>query len=123
MKLGLYGINMGPCANPETSARVAQAAESAGFDSVWTAEHVVLPDPQVPPSPAHPLTEILDPTASLAFLAGVTESIGLATGIIILPQRNPVVLAKTLASVDRVSGGAGALIDEYSLLTGQEIDQ
>lgn len=105
MKFGLYGINVGPCAEPETAARVARAAEDAGFDSVWTAEHVVLPDPQAPPSPVGPRTPILDPAVALAHLAGHTQRLRLATGIIILPQRNPVVLAKELASVDVVSGG------------------
>ncbi len=105
MKFGLYGINVGPCADPEVSARVARAAEDAGFDSLWTAEHVVLPDPQVPPSPVGPREKLLDPLASLAFLAGHTSQVRLATGIIILPQRNPVVLAKELASVDVLSAG------------------
>lgn len=105
MKIGLFGINTGPCANPEVAAEVARAAEAAGLDSVWTGEHVVLPDPQAPPSPAPPEMPMLDPAASLAFLAGHTSTLRLATGIIILPQRNPVVLAKELASVDVVSGG------------------
>ena len=105
MKLGIFGINTGPCAAPETAARVARAAEAAGFESVWTGEHVVLPDPQVPPSPAPPQHPMLDPAVALAFLAAHTERLRLATGIIILPQRNPVVLAKELASVDVLSRG------------------
>src|SRR5438309_3949625 len=53
MKFGLFAINMGPCSDPVTAVRVAQAAEAAGFESVWTGEHIVLPDPdpQVPASP------------------------------------------------------------------------
>jgi probable F420-dependent oxidoreductase len=105
MKLGLFGINTGPCADPETAARVAQAAEAAGFESVWTGEHVVLPDPQAPPSPAPPQTPMLDPAVALAFVAARTRTLRLGTGIIILPQRNPLVLAKELASVDVVSKG------------------
>ncbi len=105
MKYGIHGINAGVCADPATSIGLAQAAEQAGFDSVWTAEHVVLPDPQAPPSPAAPETPFLDPAVSLAHLAGLTKTILLGTGIIILPQRNPVVLAKELASVDVVSDG------------------
>jgi probable F420-dependent oxidoreductase len=105
MKFGLHGINIGPCSEPDVAARVARAAEAAGFDSVWTAEHVVLPDPQAPPSPAPPHMKLLDPAVSLAFLAAHTTQLLLATGIIILPQRNPVVLAKELASVDRLSKG------------------
>jgi alkanesulfonate monooxygenase SsuD/methylene tetrahydromethanopterin reductase-like flavin-dependent oxidoreductase (luciferase family) len=45
MKVGLFAINMGPCSDPLTALRVAQAAEAAGFESVWTGEHIVLPDP------------------------------------------------------------------------------
>lgn len=105
MKLGIFGINTGPCAAPETAAKVARAAEAAGFESVWTGEHVVLPDPQRPPSPAAPDHPMLDPAVALAFLAAHTERLRLATGIIILPQRNPVVLAKELASVDVLSKG------------------
>ena len=123
MKLGLFGINFGPCANPEVGARVARAAEEAGFESVWTGEHVVLPDPQAPPSPAPPQTPMLDPAVALAHLAAHTRRIRLATGIIILPQRNPLVLAKELASVDVVSGGrliagvaAGYLKAEFDAL-------
>ena len=105
MKLGYYGIGLGPCADPEVSARVARTAEDAGFESVWTGEHVVLPDPRVPPSPAPPHLAMLDPTVALAYVAGVTQKLRLGTGIIILPQRNPVVLAKELASLDVVSRG------------------
>jgi len=105
MKFALFGINMGVCSNPDTAARVAQAAEAAGFESVWTGEHVVLPDPQVPPSPLPPHSSLLDPAVALAFVAAHTKKVKLGTGIIILPQRNPLVLAKELASVDVVSGG------------------
>src|SRR5512145_2115711 len=105
MKFGLFGINTGPCAAPETAAQVSRAAEAAGFESVWTGEHVVLPDPQAPPSPAPPQHPMLDPAVALGFLAAHTERLRLATGIIILPQRNPVVLAKELASVDVLSRG------------------
>jgi probable F420-dependent oxidoreductase len=105
MKIGLFGINTGVCASPETAARVAQAAEEAGFESVWTGEHVVLPDPQAPPSPVPPGHPMLDPAVALAFVAARTSRIRLGTGIIILPQRNPVVLAKELASLDVLSGG------------------
>lgn len=105
MKFGLFGINMNVCSNPDAAARVAQAAEAAGFESVWTGEHVVLPDPQAPPSPLPPLYPLLDPAVALAFIAAHTKKVKLGTGIIILPQRNPLVLAKELASVDVVSGG------------------
>src|SRR5215472_3002262 len=123
MHFGLFGINAGPCAEPEAAMRVARAAEAAGFESVWTGEHVVLPDPQVPPSPLPPEHPLLDPAVSLAFLAAHTRTVRLGTGIIILPQRNPLVLAKELASLDVVSGGrllfgigAGYLEPEFRAL-------
>jgi probable F420-dependent oxidoreductase len=105
VKLGLFGINFAACAQPETAVRVARAAEAAGFDSVWTGEHVVLPDPQVPPSPSPPQTPFLDPAVALAWVAAHTTRLRLATGIVILPQRNPVLLAKEMASLDVVSNG------------------
>lgn len=105
MKYGLFGINFGPCADPEVSSEVAIAAEAAGFESLWTGEHVALPSPQAPPSPVPAETPFVDPAVALAYIAGQTQSILLGTGIIILPQRNPVVLAKELASVDVVSKG------------------
>ncbi len=105
MKVGLFGINMGGHADPETMVRIAVAAEEAGFESVWTGEHLVAASPQAPPSPVRPDTHFVDQIASLAFLAGHTNTLRLGTGIVILPQRSPAVLAKELASVDVLSGG------------------
>jgi probable F420-dependent oxidoreductase len=105
MKLGLFGINFGPCVDPETATRVACAAEAAGLDSLWTAEHVVLPEPQTPDSPIPAQTPLLHPAVALAHIAAHTQTIRLGTGIVIVPQRNPVVLAKEFASLDVLSGG------------------
>jgi len=105
MKIALFGINYGPCADPRTASDVARAAEAAGFESLWTGEHIVLPDPQAPPSPAAPETPFIDSLIALTFVAAHTKTIRLGTGIIILPQRNPVVLAKELASTDVLAGG------------------
>lgn len=123
MKFALFGINSGPCADPDVAAEVAIQAEARGFESVWTGEHVVLPDPQAPPSPAAPLFPMLHPSTGLAFLAGVTSRLRLGTGIVLLAQRNPVVLAKEMASLDVVSKGrlefgigAGYLKAEFDAL-------
>jgi probable F420-dependent oxidoreductase len=105
MRFGLFGINMGPGVDPAVAGQMARAAEDAGFDSLWAGEHVVLPDPRVPPSPMAPDDPILDPTVALTFAAAHTRTVRLCTGIIILPQRNPLVLAKELASLDVLSGG------------------
>ena len=105
MRLGLVHVNMGLLSQPDALAEAAQAAEAAGFDSVWAGEHVVLPDPQVPPSPMGPQDPALDPLLALAWAGARTTTIRLATGIVILPQRNPLVLAKQVASLDVLSGG------------------
>src|ERR1700747_2841994 len=105
MRLGLIHINMGPMSRPDALVQAARAAEQAGFDSVWTGEHVVLPDPQVPPSPMAPQDPALDPIVALTWAAAATTTLALAAGILILPQRNPVVFAKQVASLDVVSGG------------------
>jgi probable F420-dependent oxidoreductase len=105
VKLGLFNINMGPQCHPDALARAAQAAEEAGFESLWAGEHVILPDPQVPPSPMAPQDSALDPFIGLTYAAAVTSTIRLATGIVIMPQRNPVVLAKQIASLDVLSQG------------------
>jgi probable F420-dependent oxidoreductase len=105
VKLGLFAVNMGASAVPEEVVVTAQAAEAAGFESLWAGEHVVLPDPQAPPSPMAPQDPALDPFLALAWAAASTSTLRLATGIVILPQRNPVVLAKQVATLDVLSRG------------------
>jgi probable F420-dependent oxidoreductase len=105
MKIGFFGINVGVAGDVDAMVTIAKAAEDAGLESVWTGEHVVLPDPRVPPSPSEPQTPFLDPIVALGHIAAHTSRIRLGTGIVILPQRNPVVLAKELATLDVVSKG------------------
>ena len=123
MKLALFGINNGIYSDPDVTRRVAIAAEQAGLDSLWTGEHVVLPDPQKAPSPAPPQFPMLHPPALLCFLAAVTTRIGLGTGITLIAQRNPLVLAKECATLDVLSRGrlilgigAGYLEPEFRAL-------
>jgi probable F420-dependent oxidoreductase len=105
MKLGYFGFNMGLLGTPEAVERVARTAEAAGLESLFSGEHVVLQDPQAPPSPMPPEAPVIDQIAALSYAAAHTKQIKLGTGIIILPQRNPVVLAKELASLDVLSRG------------------
>jgi probable F420-dependent oxidoreductase len=105
MKFGLHSVNLHGCAYPDASARLARAAEAAGFESLWVADHVVLPDPPLPERPMPPDQRLLDPIVSLTFLAAHTTRILLGTGVIILPQRQALVLAKQLASLDVLSNG------------------
>jgi len=123
MKIGLFAINFGTCGDPASAVKVAQAAEAAGFESVWTGEHLVLPDPMLPSFPLATETPLLDTTVALTWIAAHTKRIRLASGIILVPFRNPAVLAKELASVDVVSGGrlivgvgAGWLAPEFEAL-------
>jgi probable F420-dependent oxidoreductase len=105
MKFGLHSVNLHSCSDPDAAERFARAAEAAGFESLWVADHVVLPDPPVPGRPMAPDMRLLDPVVALAFLAAHTSRVRLATGVIILPQRQAVVLAKQLASLDVLSKG------------------
>jgi probable F420-dependent oxidoreductase len=105
MKFGLFGMNMRPCVTPHAIASVAQAAEAAGFESFWGGEHLALADPRTPFSPMPASIDFLDLNVTMAFAAAHTRTLRFGTGIMILPLRNPVILAKQLASVDVVSGG------------------
>jgi probable F420-dependent oxidoreductase len=123
VKFGLFSMNSYACSYPEIAVEIAQLAESAGFESLWAGEHVVLPDPMVSPPGMQPTDRILDPVVALTFLAAHTRRVLLGTGIIILPQRNPLVLAKALASLDELAGGrlifgvgAGYLEPEFRAL-------
>ncbi|HUG36644.1 MAG TPA: LLM class F420-dependent oxidoreductase [Candidatus Limnocylindrales bacterium] len=105
MKFGLHSVNLHTCAYPEAAARLGRAAEAAGFESLWVADHVVLPDPPVAGRPMAPDMRLLDPIVALTFLAAHTTRVLLGTGVIILPQRQALVLAKQLASLDVLSNG------------------
>jgi probable F420-dependent oxidoreductase len=103
--IGLFAINSHACASPDAVGPIAALAERLGYDSLWAGEHVVVPSPRVPPSPMEPDEPILDPLVALAHVAAHTDRIRLGTGVIILPQRNPLVLAKQVASLDVLCGG------------------
>lgn len=101
MKFGLYGLHKGTSASPEALARRAKRAEEIGFESQWIGDHIALPADA--PDPAQePRLELI---TALAHLAGVTSRVRLASGVAVLPQRHPVLLAKQLASVDVLSNG------------------
>jgi probable F420-dependent oxidoreductase len=105
MHLGFTAFNVGNLATPDFG-RLAGLIEELGYESLWTAEHIVLPD--LPPGPEVRRpgnTPFLDSIAVLGFLAAHTRRIKLATGVLLLPQHNPLLLAKQLASVDVLSGG------------------
>ena len=113
MKFGIAFANTGPFTQAKDATAFARAAEAAGFESLWTVEHVVVPSDYGSAYPYSPTGKmpgaddmpIPDPLIWLSWVAAVTERIKLATGILILPQRNPVVLAKEVATLDAMSAG------------------
>jgi probable F420-dependent oxidoreductase len=119
MKFGLRYANLGRYVDGAAAVELAQAAEVAGFDSIWTVEHVVVPHgyqsryPYSPSGRMGPGLEdfpIPDPLMWLAYVASATRSIKLGTAILILPQRNPVITAKAVATLDHMAGGGRVLL-------------
>lgn len=113
MKFGIAFANIITFAEREGLQTLAKGAEAAGFDSLWTVEHVIYPEGYESAYPYDPSgrmamdsgTPLPDPLLWLAFVAAATETLRLGTGILILPQRNPLVLAKEVATLDHLSGG------------------
>ena len=131
MRFGVIFANVGPFATPEGAKAIATAAEATGFDSLWTVEHVLVPADYESTYPYDPSgrmpggerTDIPDPLVWLTYVAAHTTTIGLGTGILIVPQRNPAVMAKEIATLDVLSGGrvllgvgAGWLAEEFAAL-------
>jgi probable F420-dependent oxidoreductase len=87
------GPLVGGVPDPEHFARVARAAEAAGFDSLWAGDHVSFHEP------------LLEQTVALSVFAAVTERIALGAGVLILPLRQPALVARAFASLDYLSGG------------------
>jgi probable F420-dependent oxidoreductase len=112
MKFGLVPINVG-VPSGEFVIQLAKAAEAEGFESVWTFEHTIVPVDYSSKYPYHrsgkmgaePETVFVDPLIALTAVAAATERIRLGTGVNIVSQTNPLLLAKQCASLDFVSNG------------------
>ena len=100
MKVGVIIPNFSAPADPATIVAVAQAAEELGFDSVWTTDHIMMPR-----GLDEPYGHIYEALITLAYIAGVTKRVELGTSVIVLPPRNPVLIAKETASLDALSSG------------------
>jgi probable F420-dependent oxidoreductase len=129
-----YGITLpgtGPLATPEALAAVATRAEAAGFTSLWATDHIALPlraTSRYPYSPDgrmpwDPTVPYLDALTVLGWVGAVTRRVRLGTSILVLPMRHPLAVAKTVATLDHLSGGrmilgvgAGWLAEEFALL-------
>ncbi len=113
MRLGLHALGIGTGARREVIDAVAAGAEATGFSTLWAGEHVVMVDEGASRYPYAPDGRIavpaqadwLDPLIALSFAAAATSTIRLATGVLLLPEHNPVLLAKQVASVDALSRG------------------
>jgi len=117
MKVGIAYANAGPFGYPGPLTHLARTAEEVGVESIWTVEHVVIPvgyESKYPYDPSGKIPgpenlPIPDPILPLAFAAAVTKKLRLATGILILPQRHPIYVAKEVATLDVLSGGRAIL--------------
>jgi len=113
MKFAITAVGSGSTAHPENLVRIAQKAEELGYESLWCPEHLAVPldmDSRYPYSddgrfPGPPGVALHDPLIALAFAAGCTKRIKLGTGVFVLPLRNPLAVAKAVASLDVLSGG------------------
>jgi len=99
LKFGLYGLQRGNGTDPGTLVGRARRAEQAGFESVWIGDHIALPDEHNGRRPR------LEAVVAIAHLAAVTSRVRLGFGVLVLPQRQPVLLARQLSSIDILSGG------------------
>lgn len=112
MKIGLIGFNINT-QNGAEIVEVAQLAEAAGVESIWSYEHVMVPmeyESKYPYTPngkmgVAPETTMIDPLIGLSVIAAATKKIRLGTGVNILPQSNPLFMAKQAASLDFLSSG------------------
>jgi probable F420-dependent oxidoreductase len=116
MKFGIGFATSGAFSRPDLLAHLATTAERCGFESLWSVEHVAIPVKHTPYAgskdgqmPGGDDVAIPDPLIPLAYVAAITKTIKLATGILILPQRHPIYTAKEVATVDVLSGGRAIL--------------
>ena len=132
MKFGLRYCNTGRYTDPTNAVELIQAGEAAGFESAWTVEHTVLPEgyeSEYPYSDDGKIAKgacdisLPDPLIWMAYVAAQTERIKLGTGILILPQHNPVITAKQVATLDVMARGrvllgigVGWLREEFDVL-------
>ena len=127
LDVGIYG----PLANPESILQLARHAEETGFESIWLADHVAFPvsfKSEYPYSakggfPTHHSDPLMEPIASMAVLVGATKRVRIGTAALIMPYRNPVLLARMLVTLDQFSGGrvvlgagVGWLEEEFKVL-------
>ena len=114
MEFGLALPGRGPLAKPELVLRMATRADALRYDSIFVTDHVVLPASMARSVYPYSTTgqfaggaaqDYLEPLATLGYLAHATKRVRLGTSVLVVPYRNPLVAAKTLATIDQLSGG------------------
>jgi probable F420-dependent oxidoreductase len=105
MLFGLFGVHRGMNAEPMALGRRARLAEEAGFESIWVGDHISLPMGARAVAAYPPDQPRLEAITTLSYLAGITTRVRLGVGVIVVPQRHPLLLAKQLTTVDVLSGG------------------
>ncbi len=127
MRLGLHALGIGAGSTRAVIDAVAVAAEQSGFATLWSGEHVVMVDRSSSRYPYSDDGQIavpaeadwIDPLIGLGFAAAATSTIGIATGVLLLPEHNPVLAAKQAATLDMLSGGRLTLgVDELVIVDG-----
>src|SRR5437879_12287666 len=118
MIVGVNLPNYSRLGNRDSVVAIAQAAEALGYASLWTNDHVL-----VPTSRPEPFGNVLESLTTLSYLAASTSRIRLGTGILVLPQRDPLLVAKQAATISHLSGGrlalavgVGYIKEEYAFL-------
>ena len=101
MNVGIHLPQAGPAASGIALKRAAVLAEELGFADVWVSDHLAVPAVARYPPSAH----IYEALTVLTWVGAVTRQIGLGTTVLVLPLRNPLVVAKSLASLDRMTDG------------------
>jgi probable F420-dependent oxidoreductase len=117
MKIGMWYAGVASYASPEGAGALAAAAEIAGFESLWTGDHIVIPAEHSTPYPYSPTGKMAgggavpmaEPLILYAWMAARTQRLRFATGVLVAPQRDPFLLAKQAATLDALSAGRFAL--------------
>lgn len=101
MTAGVHLPQAGPAASGEAMTRAARLAEELGYADVWVSDHLVVPSGAKYPPSAY----VYEPLTALAWVAAATKRVGLGTTVLVLPMRNPIHVAKSIATIDLMSGG------------------
>jgi probable F420-dependent oxidoreductase len=120
VKFGYILPNYGDKISAQELVEISQVCEEEGFDSVWATDHIIMPTEL-----KEPYSQVLEPLTTLTYISARTDRLKMGTSCVVLPQRNPVLVAKQAATLDAFSGGrvilgfgAGWAEKEFGFLNG-----